>query len=800
MRLTVRAKMTLFMGFIVLIGAVAGTILAIQIRAIDERIREVTEVDEPISVAAFEMEINLIGTGFAVLGYLHDRDPLHLERIRNDEADFEEYQRQYQELAYLPGSEELAARIESGYAHFRELADELIALEDEQTGKMDLVLTNFDRLDEILDEQIQASIEVGAPGDAIKVHAALEMEINTNGIAKGLGNFLRTHDPQYEARVLKDEQDFNQFLAVYRDTELSPQERVWASEIETLFDETVDLSQEIIELDKVKEERLTQFVQIRRELDVILDDEIQVEVARDLAEAKDAVHASVSRIDTVIAAVVTGAVALTVVAGLVIGRSITQPVARLAEATRAVGRGDLSRRVDIRSKDEFGMLGESFNRMVEDLERSTGELETLNQELDLHVAARTAESRASEERAVVALEQLKLTQDSLVQAEKLTAVGQLVAGVAHELNNPLTGVIGFSELLLRADLAPDAKRSAEWISQEARRAAAIVQNLLSFARKREVESERLDLNGVLTATLGLKNYDLRASSIAVQVDLAPGLPAIMADVNQLQSVFLNLISNAQYSMTAAHDRGTLRVKTEQLDGVVRVTIADDGSGIETANLSKVFDPFFTTKPVGTGTGLGLSICHGIIAEHGGRIWVESEYEQGATFYVEFPAAIDGAAGEDDHPQPAERAPGQPGARILAIDDEQVIRDLVTATLSKAGYLVETQADARAALDLISRTDYDLLLVDVKMPGMSGPEFYEALATKFPEMTSRVVFVTGDTVSQRTSEFLDWTRRPVIEKPFDVAELETLVAEQLARPSRAKTQIPAQVESIADPTS
>ncbi|MCI0778855.1 MAG: hypothetical protein J4N32_02460, partial [Chloroflexi bacterium] len=219
------------------------------------------------------------------------------------------------------------------------MADELIALEDKQTAKMDLVLANFDRLDEIIDEQIQASLQTGAPGNDMKLHAAYEMEINTNGIAKGLGNFLRTHDPQYEERVLKDERDFNEFLAAYRSTELLPREQVWASEIETLFDETVGLAQEIITLDKVKETRLGEFVQIRRELDVILDDEIQVEVARDLAKAKDAVHASVSRIETVIAAVVTGAVALAVIAGLVIGRSITQPVARLAEATRAVGRG-----------------------------------------------------------------------------------------------------------------------------------------------------------------------------------------------------------------------------------------------------------------------------------------------------------------------------------------------------------------------------------------------------------------------------------------------------------------------------
>ena len=786
MRLAVRTKLGLYVALILVLGASVGGYLYVLTRSIDGRVREVTEVDEPTSAAAFEMETNLIGTGFAVLGYLHDRDPLHLERIRDDEGDFEASQQQYLRLADFPGSGELAARIQTGYEQFRLTADELITLEDEQTAKMDLLLENFDRLDEILDEQRQASAVAGTADDSMKLHAAHEMEINTNGIAKGLGNFLRTHHQRYEARIQKDEQDFNEFLAVYRKTQLLPQERVWASKIGTLFDETVDLSREIIALDKTKEERLREFVQIRRELDVILDDEIQVLTTRDLAEAGDAVHASVSQIGTVIVVGVIGAVGVAILAVLAIARSITGPVGRLAEATQAVGRGDLSRRVEIESRDEFGMLGESFNRMVADLERSTGELETLNRELDQRVAQRTAESTSAEERALRALEELKLTQDNLVQAEKMSAVGGLVAGVAHELNNPLTVVVGFSELLLERDLDPGAQQSAQWISDEARRAALIVQNLLAFARKQEVRSAPVDVNQALTATLDLKGYDLRVSNIEVEMELAPDLPPIMADVNQLQSVFLNLISNAQYSITAAHDRGTLRVKTELLDGEVGVAIADDGSGIAAEDLRKVFDPFFTTKPVGTGTGLGLSICHGIVAEHGGRIWVESDYLRGATFHTAFPVAPSQPEGEDiRQPQPEELASVPVGGRVLVIDDEEAIRDLVTAALSKAGHQVDGLHDAGAALDLLGRASFDIVLVDIKMPGMNGPEFYRELAQRAPDMISRVVFMTGDTVSERTREFLERSERPVVEKPFDIETLQRTVAQVLATRSRTE---------------
>ena len=779
MRLTIKTKLGLYIGLLLSLGTLFGLVTYIQAQAIDQRVREVTEVVEPTSAAAFEMEINLIGTGFALLGYLHDRDPLHLERLRDDESDFEAYQQIYLQLADFPGSGELARRIETGYAQFRDMADELIAIEDEQTEKMSKLLANFDRLDEILDEQIQVSIDTDTPEGSRKLRAALEMEINTNGIAKGLGNFLRTHKPQYELRVQKDEQDFKRYLEIYRNTQLSPQEQLWASEIEVVFGETVELSEEVIALDKVKEETLERFVQIRRELDVVLDDEIQAITTMELAAAKDAVHASVSQIDLVIILALVASLLIALLAGFVVARNITRPVGQLVEATRAVGRGDLSHRVNIRVNDEFGILGESFNHMVEDLQRSNAELEALNSELDQRVAQRTSEASAAEARAVKAFEELKLTQNSLVQSEKLSAIGELVAGVAHELNNPLTGVLGFSELLLRADLDPDSRQSVKWIAGEARRAADIVQNLLAFARKHDVRATRLNLNQLVAATLGIRSYDFRVSNIEVAQDLTPDLPEIMADANQIQTVLLNLVSNAQFAMTDAHGRGTLRVSTEQVDEMVRVVISDDGPGMKPEELSKVFDPFFTTKEVGTGTGLGLSICHGIVAEHGGRIWVESEYGKGAAFYLEFPVATDDPEGKgDSERKPEEQPTTRSGMRVLVIDDEPVIRDLVETTLGKAGHLVDVRNDAKAALDLIDDTNYDLMLVDIKMPGMDGEEFYRLLSGMSPTLADRVVFMTGDTVSRRTRKFLDWADRPVIEKPFDIETLESLVAHQL----------------------
>ena len=503
-------------------------------------------------------------------------------------------------------------------------------------------------------------------------------------------------------------------------------------------------------------------------------------------------HTWGSHEDIVVAIAALGSLAVVVLAGLVVARSVSRPVGQLLGATCAVGEGDPFRGVNITSMLEFGLPGASFKQRVT-------ELEAANKELVELVEQRTQESAATEERAARALEELKLAQDRLIHAEKISVVGQLVAGVAHELINPLTSVAGFSELLLREGLGPDAKRSAQRISDEARRAATIAQNLLSFARKQEVRSARVDVNEALTATLDLKGYDLRASNIDVESELTQDLPAIMADINQLQSVLLNLISNAQYAMTDAHDGGTLRVRTEELNGSIRIAVADDGSGIPAEDLTKVFDPFFTTKPVGTGTGLGLSICHGIVAELGGSIWVESDYQYGTTFYVEFPVAPDSTEGEGDRPiEPAELASVALGRRVLVIDDDNAIRELVAATLSRAGHHVVGQSDARAALGLTKRANFDIVLVDIKMPGMSVQEFYRELLQKAPDMLSRLVFMTGDTASKRTQEFLEWAERPVIEKPFTIETLRRVIAHESGSQASSVRSVSTRLARVSSP--
>ncbi len=232
----------------------------------------------------------------------------------------------------------------------------------------------------------------------------------------------------------------------------------------------------------------------------------------------------------------------------------------------------------------------------------------------------------------------KEMEEQLIVADRLASVGELAAGIAHELNNPLTSILGFTQLILEKNTDEDVKRDMSVVFSEARRAAGVVTNLLAFARKYTPTKQMVDVNSIIKKVLAMRAYEQRVDDIHVVTKLAPSLPGVIGDSFRLQQVFLNIVINAEYFMIESNKGGTLTVTTEGAGGFVRALVADDGPGIRRENLGRVFDPFFTTKEVGKGTGLGLSICHGIVTGHGGRIHVESEPGKGATFIVELPVA------------------------------------------------------------------------------------------------------------------------------------------------------------------
>ncbi len=380
------------------------------------------------------------------------------------------------------------------------------------------------------------------------------------------------------------------------------------------------------------------------------------------------------------------------------------------------------------------------------------------------------------EGAVVVLRDVSeehLMQERLLQSEKMASVGQLVSGVAHELNNPLTGVTGFAQLLLARDLDDQTRRDVETIYSEAERAAKIVENLLSFARRRKAQKGLANLNTLLERVLELRSYDLRVKNIELELDLDPRLPLTMSDPDQIQQVFFNIITNAEHAMLSAHGGGKLKVRSRAEKGYIRLSFSDDGVGIPAENLRRVFDPFFTTKEGGQGTGLGLTISYGIMDDLGGRIRVESRPGKGATFIVELPI-VEGPAFPPPPEMEKEIELTKISRRVLVVDDEESILALLRDVLTADGHTVDTARNGAEALTLLAKHGYDLLITDIKMPGMSGQALYQRVKEMDSELARNTVFVTGDTVSAETRNFLQRIDNICLAKPFRIREVrETL---------------------------
>ncbi len=386
------------------------------------------------------------------------------------------------------------------------------------------------------------------------------------------------------------------------------------------------------------------------------------------------------------------------------------------------------------------------------------------------------------------LNTLKMTQEQLIQSAKLSAVGQLISGLAHELNNPLTAIMGYVQLLgVSADLPAGARRDLSKVHEQARRAAGIVQNLLTFARQRRQEAELVDVNEVLARTLELRAYQLRRADVEIITRLEPGSLGIMAAPDQLQQVFLQLINNAQDAMRANSGARRLTITTGRTADVVRIRVADNGPGLLPQARAHLFEPFYTTKEVGEGSGLGLSISFGIVDQFGGRIYAEEDPAEGAVFCVEFPVVREPIVGEVLSPQASDTVRPNRKSRILIVDDEPEVAALLEAILLEDGHRVETCTDGEEALDRVALAGaggdpYDLLLSDIHMPTMRGPELYSRLAEAGDPLGEHLIFITGDALDPDTLGFCQAHGLTCVEKPFSLDDLIEAVDQVRARSS------------------
>jgi len=365
-----------------------------------------------------------------------------------------------------------------------------------------------------------------------------------------------------------------------------------------------------------------------------------------------------------------------------------------------------------------------------------------------------------------AYEDLRRTQEQLLQSEKMSAVGQLISGVAHELNNPLTAILGYAQLLEGAGLDHQSADYVRKLFKQAQRTHRVVQNLLSFARQRKPQKQEVDLRKVLEESLTLREYDLKVNNVSLERDIPDDLPSVVADPHQLEQVFLNIVNNALDAMVEASASGVLKVRVFKKDVYVCVEFDDSGPGIK--DPSRIFDPFYTTKSVGKGTGLGLSICYGIVKEHGGEIVARNREEGGATIEVRLLASEKPALPEA---VASTRRESVLAGHVLLVEDEEAVLEFERDVLIGAGADVTTSMSVDDTQQQLLKGSFDVVVMNGRMPGgCSAQEMYEWIAKNRPGMEKGLLLTFSSVTDPQTRSFLQEQGVPSLAKPFEVADL------------------------------
>jgi len=366
------------------------------------------------------------------------------------------------------------------------------------------------------------------------------------------------------------------------------------------------------------------------------------------------------------------------------------------------------------------------------------------------------------------------------RSEKLTSLGQLVSGVAHELNNPLAVVLGNAQMLVKQEQINDKTRAiTEKILHESERAAKIVRDLLSFAHPGQAQLAPVDINQIVNTTMRNHTADFQSHNMTHEIRLGTDMPPTLADAAQLEQVLTHLVRNAIQAMADQPTPRKLVVTTETSGLTIRITVRDTGPGIPPEIMGRIFDPFFTTKGPGRGTGLGLSICNTIMDEHHGKIWAQNNPDHGATFYVELPiVACDTPVATPPPEKTMTEIVSTPliRKRILLVDDEPGIRDVLAEVLTCDGYEVDVADGGEAGWERINARSYDVVVSDLNMPGLDGAALYQRVLSLKPKQAQRFVFLTGDTVGDKWRTFLEGKKNRWLTKPFNIREIEDLIAE------------------------
>jgi two-component system, NtrC family, sensor kinase len=383
-----------------------------------------------------------------------------------------------------------------------------------------------------------------------------------------------------------------------------------------------------------------------------------------------------------------------------------------------------------------------------------------------------------------AYDDLRRAQEQLLQSEKMSAIGQLIAGVAHELNNPLTAILGYAQLLETESLESRPMEYASKIFKQAQRTHRVVQNLLSFARQRKPEKQEFDVVKVLEEALLLRDYDMKVGTIRLEREIAEGIPAVCGDSHQFEQVFLNIINNAVDAMMEEKksDDRKLWVRVRGENNSVLIQFQDSGPGLKEPH--RIFEPFYTTKSVGKGTGLGLSICYGIVKEHGGEICARNAEGGGAIIEVKLPSA--GHARTEVQSAPAiQKREAALGGKILVVEDEESVLDFERDVLAGTGAQVVTASSVDQMKAALKKQSFDALIINGKMPGLSGvPDTCRWISEEFPELSHHFLMTFSSLTESEIRNFLEQNKIPFLVKPFEVGDLIANVRKLLVKAQAA----------------
>ncbi len=650
MKWTIRENIVAGVIGILLLGLSSMLAIYAGFRVAERAMHEVADVEEPTSAAAYEMEINVIGTGLGVLKYLDTGDPQYRDRVEKDEADFVRFKARYDQLAETAAGKELGNKVGVLFGEFVQLGRVLMDQRDERETLFRAIAENFEVIDGILDEEIQENLDEAGPDGQEKVIEAAAMEGDIAEVGAWLGNYLRVPTPAYRERIFNNARDFRVHLAEFKNLRLSETEIQRTSRLEKIFSRTFSMIQKDLALHDELQEQVRQFLALREQMDYVLDEEIQTLTMKDLdASKRMAEEAHVVVIRTV-AFLLPAFLALGGAVGLMIFRSINNPLRQLMEGTSAVAAGDMTYRMPSDGRDEFARVGQNFNRMVSQLETTTVSKVRLEMnEERLREANSNLRNEIGERRRVE--EKLKFLARELVRSNK--ELQDFASVAAHDLQEPLRKVRVFGDRLKAKCGEALGERGGDYLARmqsATGRMQILINDLLSLSRVTTRARPFVSINLGKVVRRVLSDLEVRVEQTGGRVEVGE-LPSLEADPTQIRQLLQNLIGNAlkfhrkdvpplvKVHAEHLHGNGTGLAADSNGNGkCCRIIVEDNGIGFDEKYLGLIFTVFqrLHGRSEYEGTGVGLAICRKIAERHGGYITAKSTPGKGASFLITLP--------------------------------------------------------------------------------------------------------------------------------------------------------------------